>query len=98
MQLNRDTDYKKNTYTMYDNRKFLIFPVSELNKVDFSKVQETSAETVRRSVNQQKTFIKWDGDNPSFVSTLNNIEGPYTYEQILAILSTEEWTEEMPFV
>jgi hypothetical protein len=26
------------------------------------------------------------------VSTLDNTEGPYTHEEILVILSTEEWT------
>ena len=35
---------------MYENRKFVIFSVTELDLVDFSQVLETSAETVRKSV------------------------------------------------
>jgi hypothetical protein len=77
---------------MYENRNYLIFPVTELNKVDFNLVLETSSETLRKSVDETKTFVKWDGETPTFVSTMNNVEGPYTHEQILAILSGEVWT------
>jgi hypothetical protein len=80
---------------MYENRRYLIIPVSQLSKVDFNQVGETSAETVRKSVDQTKTFVKWEGQDPTFVSQLTNTEGPYTHEQILNILSTEEWTELM---
>ena len=45
---------------MYDNRNYLIIPVSEVSKVDFSQVCETSPETLRKSVDETKTFVKWD--------------------------------------
>jgi hypothetical protein len=77
---------------MYTNRQFLIIPTSELSKVDFDQVQETSPETVRKSVDELKTFIKWDDVEPTFLSELVNTEGPFTYEEILNILSTEEWS------
>jgi hypothetical protein len=73
-------------------RTYLIIPVSELSKVDFSQVCETSAETVRKSVDETKTFIKWEGDEPSFVSSLTGTEGPYTHEEIITILGTDVWT------
>ena len=77
----------------YEDRSFLIFNVSELNYVDFSKVMETSENTVRKSVDGSKTFVKWDGSAPSFTSSLSTREGPYTYEEILTILATTEWTQ-----
>jgi hypothetical protein len=77
---------------MYDQRNFVIFSLTELNKIDFTQVLETSAETLRRSVDDTKSFIKWDGEQPEFVSTLETLEGPYTYEEILEILSTPEWS------
>ena len=81
---------------MYQNRQFMIFNVSELPNIDFNEVLETSAETVRKSVDGTKTFVKWDGETmPSSVDNLLTKEGPYTYEEILTILSTEEWTEPM---
>lgn len=76
----------------YNDRNFIIFPTSELYKVDFTKVLETSADTVRKSIDESKTFVKWDGEQPEFVSTLNNTEGPYTYDEMLSILETPEWT------
>lgn len=82
--------------TIYDNRKFMIFNVSELNIIDFTEVQETSADTVRKSVDGSKTFVKWDGDMPQCVNDLTTKEGPYTYEEILVILSTPEWSDTNP--
>ena len=73
-------------------RTYLIIQASDLDSVDFSQVCETSAETVRLSVDTTKTFIKWDGDEPSFVSGLSNTEGPYTNQEIRAILATDTWT------
>jgi len=77
----------------YDNRRFMIFNVSELNQIDFNTVLETSADTVRKSVNETKTFVKWAGTIPTCVSNLTTKEGPYTYEEILTILSTPEWSD-----
>jgi len=85
---------------MYENRNFIVFNVSELDKIDFSQVLETSTETVRKSVDETKTFVKWDGEEPPLcIATLTTGEGPYTYGEMLELLSGEEWTappEEMP--
>ena len=109
---------------MYSNRNFLIFPVTELPKVDFSQVCETSAETLRISTDGTKSFIKWDqapydptpyeivnaetGETetitpqppqpPAFIADIEDAEGPYTYEEILVILSGEEWVSLMEVV
>jgi hypothetical protein len=81
---------------MYDDRNFCIFATSELNLIDFSQVLETSAETVRKSVDGTKTFVKWDGETPPpSVQALATLEGPYTYEEILDILNTPEWSAPM---
>ena len=79
----------------YENREYMIFNVSELSDIDFTTVLETSIDTVRKSVNETKTFVKWDGEMPECVSNLTTKEGPYTYEEILTILSTSEWSEPM---
>ena len=103
---------------MYEQRNFAIFSLTEIDKIDFSQVLETSAKTLRTSTDNTKSFIKWDhgvydptpyevidaetGETttvipeppqpPAFVSTLETLEGPYTYTEILDILSTPEWT------
>lgn len=79
----------------YENRKFIIFNVSELPQIDFTQVLETSVETVRLSVDGTKTFIKWEGiTTPSSVDSLITKEGPYTYEEILLILTGPEWSQD----
>ena len=85
-------------YDDYTGREFMIFNVSELDTIDFTKVLETSAETVRKSVDDTKTFVKWDGEMPQCVIDLTTSEGPYTYEEILAILATPEWTDPNPMM
>ena len=81
----------------YSNRRFMIFNVSELGDIDFSQVLETSADTVRKSVDETKTFVKWNGETiPSSVDDLTTKEGPYTYSEILTILATPEWTDPDP--
>ena len=81
----------------YDGRKFMIFAVSELNEIDFTQVLETSVDTVRKSVDGLKTFVKWDNTMPTSVASLTTKEGPYTYDEILEILATPEWTDPNPF-
>jgi len=78
--------------TNYENRKFMIFSVTELDQIDFTQVHETSAITIRKSVDNTKTFVKWDEEMPQCVSNLTTKEGPYTYEEMLEILATEAWT------
>ena len=80
----------------YTQREFMIFNISELNQIDFTQVLETSEETVRKSVDETKTFVKWDGVIPECVNNLTTKEGPYTYDEILSILSTTEWTDPNP--
>ena len=83
-------------YSEYDGRKFMIFSVSELGQIDFTQVLETDADTVRKSVDGTKTFVKWDGAMPDCVYNLTTKEGPYTYDEILQILATPEWTDPNP--
>lgn len=79
--------------TNYETRQFMIFNVSELGTIDFAQVLETSQDTIRRSIDETKTFVKWEGDTiPSSVNSLTTKEGPYTYTEIKTILSGTEWT------
>lgn len=93
---------------MYPNRRFVIFNVSELGLVDFSQVFETSAETVRKSLDETLTFVKYDsvsytdenGDTvmvmPSSIAALTTKSQEYTYEEILNILAGPDWTDPNP--
>jgi hypothetical protein len=80
----------------YPDRRFVIFNVTELNKINFNQVFETDADTVRKSVDETKTFVKYDMPMPSSVSSLTSKSQEYTYNEILTILSTPEWTPPYP--
>ena len=82
---------------VFDHRNFMIFNVSELGSVNFSEVLETSQYAVRKSVDETKTFVKWESETtPTSVDSLTTKEGPYHYDEILTILATSEWTPEEP--
>lgn len=79
----------------FDHRNFMIFNVSELGSVNFNEVLETSQDTVRKSVDETKTFVKWEGETiPTSIDSLTTKEGPYHYQDMLTILSGPEWTSE----
>ena len=46
---------------------YITINMSEIALVDFNQVMETSAETVRLSVDGLQTVLKWEGTEPSFV-------------------------------
>ena len=82
----------------YPDRRFVIFNVSELSIIDFNQVFETSADTVRKSIDETETFVKYDLPQPSSVAALTTKSQEYTYDEILIILSTPEWSDPNPMV
>lgn len=73
-------------------RTYVIINSSDVSLVDFSQVAETSADTLRYSLNGTKTFVKYEGDQPSFLSGKTE----YTHSEILTILAGDEWTSDEP--
>jgi hypothetical protein len=45
---------------MFENRRYLIIPTSILGDINFNEVGETSMDTVRKSLDGTKTFVKYD--------------------------------------
>lgn len=79
-------------YNLKDNRRFCIFSVDEIDKIDFNEVRETSSETLRLSTDKTLTFVKWDGSTPGCVTKLKTSLGEYSYDEMMEILKTETWT------
>jgi hypothetical protein len=76
----------------FETRKYVIIPTVEISNVNFDEVLETSAETCRYSVDGAKTFVKYEGEMPNCVAVIQNKSIEYNHEEILTILSTEEWS------
>ncbi len=68
---------------------YVIIDASEVANIDFVQVSERSADTLRYSVDGTKTFVKFEGDTPSFLEGKTQ----YTHSEILAELATPEWTD-----
>jgi hypothetical protein len=71
------------------SRQYVILNADEVSTVNFDEVLETSADTLRFSLDGSKTFVKFEGDTPSFLEgkTAN------THSEMLTILAGEEWTD-----
>lgn len=76
-----------------EERKYVIFDVTELGAIDFTEVLETSANTVRYSVDGLQTFVKYDGAMPPSVAALTTKSQEYTHAEMLSILYGEVWTD-----
>lgn len=74
----------------YPNRRWCIITAEEVTSlpVDFSQVMETSANTLRYSLDGSNTFVKYEGTQPSFL----NGKLEYTHPEILSVLAGPEWT------
>jgi hypothetical protein len=73
---------------------YAICNLSVIDSIDFSTVKQTSKHTVRKNLENTKFLVKYEGDMPDCVSSIE-YEGPYTKEQILPILSGTDWEEEL---
>ena len=69
-------------------RKYVILDDSDVVNIDFRDVLETSADTLRYSVDGSQTFVKFIGSTPSFLVGKDQLN----HEQILEVLSGEAWT------
>jgi len=64
------------------DRKYVILNASEVSSIDFSKVDETSIDTLRYNNDNTQTFVKFEGNTPSFLDGKTQ----YTNTEIITIL------------
>ena len=68
---------------------YVIINASEVSSMDFSKLETTSADTIRYNVPEDKALVKFTGSTPSFLSG----KTVYSHSEILNILNNTsgEW-------
>tara|TARA_R110001606_G_C15093510_1_gene618829 strand:+ start:198 stop:527 length:330 start_codon:yes stop_codon:yes gene_type:complete len=44
----------------FENRRWLVIPIDKIGDVNFDQVLEPNAQSLRKSVNNEKTFIKYE--------------------------------------
>ena len=78
----------------HSNRKWVIitladYTLAQLENLVANAIQ-TSVSTLRKSVDNTKAILKWDGDTPEVFNGITT----YSHSEILTTLATNVWTEE----
>jgi len=81
----------------FPNRRWLVIPASEAANVDFNQVLESSADSLRYSIDESLTFVKYEiteveGTVYGRPSIYNEDYTEYDHAGILELLATEAWT------
>ena len=77
-----------------NDRKYIIIDSEYIEYVNFREVLETSPDTVRYSLNKEKFFLKYNGEQPDFVYNITKDAlglREYSHQEILEILQKPEW-------
>ena len=73
----------------YENRKWIIINVSDITNEMISSANQSSMNTLRKTLDGSKAILKWDGDTPSCFDGLTT----YTHSEILTELAKSDWSE-----
>ena len=74
----------------YTNRKWIILNVSDITDEMISNANQTSMDTLRKTLDGNKTILKWDGDTPSCFEGMTT----YSHSEILEELASSDWSED----
>jgi len=70
--------------------------IADLGLIDFSQIHETSAETIRKSIDESEFVIKYDAV-PSFISDGSvEILQAMNHDEALQLMATDKWSEPLP--
>jgi hypothetical protein len=72
---------------------YAIIDINDLLKEDFNQVCQTSADTVRKSLDNSKFVLKWE-QTPTFITdgTIVPLE-LLSHAECLDLMNTPEWSE-----
>ena len=62
--------------------KYAILNISEINNIDFTKVKQVNANSVRKSLDGSKFIVKFESNTPDFLNDVTL----YTNQEIIEIL------------
>ena len=70
--------------------------IDDLAKIDFSQISETSADTIRKSLDLTQFVLKWKNE-PTFIKDgeVTPIE-IYTHAEVLVLMASDKWSEAEP--
>lgn len=70
--------------------------IADLNSIDFTQVEQTSIETIRKSIDETQFVIKWE-TQPSFLTDGTVVPlGSYNHSQCVELMGTNFWSTPDP--
>ena len=80
---------------MHNTKTYATVNLSDIGLIDFSQVGQTSASTVRKSLDNTEFVIKWqEGYTPTFITDASVVPvGTYDHHAILELMATSFWSE-----
>ena len=80
---------------MHNTKTYAVIELTDLDLIDFSQINETSKDTIRKSLDNTQFVIKWEeGYTPTFITDSSVIPvGTYDHHAILELMGTPEWSE-----
>ena len=78
-------------------RQYSVINLENTDKIIFSQINQSSAQTMRRNLANTEGLISWSTE-PSFITngSLPIVGSVMNHEQALALMATAEWSEDMP--
>ena len=79
---------------MHNTKTYATINLTDIGLIDFAQVGETSASTIRKSLDDTQFVIKWaDGYIPTFImdGTVVPIQ-EYDHHAVLELMATPEWS------
>ena len=79
---------------MHNTKTYAVINLSDIGLIDFAQVAQSSASTVRKSLDDTQFVIKWeDGYTPTFITDGSVVPvGTYDHHAILELMATPEWS------
>ena len=78
---------------MKPNRRWVIINLADYTEDQLETLCQSAIEgisnNIRKSLDETKAILKWDGDTPSAFSSMTI----YNHNQILTILNGSDWTQ-----
>ena len=80
---------------MHNTKTYAVINLTDISLIDFSQVAQSSASTIRKSLDDTQFVIKWEeGYTPTFITDASVVPvGIYDHHSILQLMSTEKWSE-----
>tara|TARA_R100001244_G_C5120374_1_gene123356 strand:- start:349 stop:603 length:255 start_codon:yes stop_codon:yes gene_type:complete len=81
-----------------NHNTYAVIELTEIDKIDFTQVGESSVFTIRKSLDDTQFIIKWlEGYIPTFITDGSVVPvGTYNHSQALELMATAAWSEPMP--